>query len=278
MRITVVGLGIIGSIWARHWAAAGHQVTTWNRTPKPEAPGFTADLATAVKDAELIAIVVADPPAVSQVLDVVLPVVAKTAVIAQHSTIGVEDTVAFAARCRTAGVRYLDMPFTGSKPAAEQKQVVYFVGDDDGTLPLVESAYRDVSKARLPMGGVGKASAIKLAMNLMIAGVHQAMAEGFSLAEKSGIPADVFFGALDLNVAKSGVAELKKPKYLSGDYSPQFSVKHLHKDLRLALRLAKSLGLEQPATTTITGLFAQAEARGWGDRDFTTLLEIARGR
>lgn len=277
MRITVVGLGIIGSVWAGHWAQDGHQVRTWNRTPKPQAPGFTADLATAVRDAELVAIVVADAAAVGQVLDVILPALPKGAVVAQHSTIGVDETTGFAARVRAAGGRYLDMPFTGSKPAAEARQVVYFVGDDDGTLPLVEAVYAGNSRARLAMGGVGRAAGIKLAMNLLIAGLHQAMAESFTLATRLGIPPETWFSALDLNVSKAPLADLKKPKYLSGDRSPQFSVKHMHKDLRLALGLAQTLGVTLNNTATVEAAYSEAERRGWGDQDFTALLDVVRG-
>lgn len=277
MRITVVGLGIIGSVWADHWVRDGHQVRTWNRTAKPQAPGFGADLAAAVRDAELVAIVVADAAAVGQVLDVLLPVLPAGAVVAQHSTIGVDETQGFAARVRAAGGRYLDMPFTGSKPAAEARQVVYFVGDDDGTFPGVASVYAGISRARLAMGGVGRAAGIKLAMNLLIAGLHQAMAESFTLATRLGIPPETWFGALDLNVSKAPLADLKKPKYLAADWSPQFSVKHMHKDLRLALALAKSLGVALPNTATVEEAYAEAERRGWSDRDFSVLLDVVRG-
>lgn len=277
MRITVIGLGIIGSVWAKHWIQDGHAVKTWNRTPKPDAPGFTADLIAAVQDAELVAIVVADASAVDAILTTLLPALPKGAVVAQHSTIGVDQTQGFAARVRAAGGHYLDMPFTGSKPAAEARQVVYFVGDDDGSFVAVEATYAGMSRARLPMGGVGKAAAIKLAMNLLIAGLHQSMAESFTLATRAGIDPATWFSTLDLNVAKSPLADLKKPKYLSGDWSPQFSVKHMHKDLRLALGLAQSLGVNLANTATVEAAYAEAERRGWGDRDFSTLLDVVKG-
>lgn len=276
MRITVIGLGIIGSVWAKHWAADGHQVTTWNRTPKPDAPGFVADLKSAVQNAELIAIVVADAAAVHQVLDIIAVAMPKNSIVTQHSTIGVDETKQCADRVRAAGGRYVDMPFTGSKPACEARQAVYFVGDDDATFPLIESVYAGISRARLPMGMVGQAAGIKLAMNLLIAGLHQSMAESFTLATRVGIPPETWFGALDLNISKAPLADLKKPKYLQADWSPQFSVKHMHKDLRLALALAESLGVTLANTETVEKGYAEAQRRGWGDRDFSTLLEVVR--
>jgi 3-hydroxyisobutyrate dehydrogenase-like beta-hydroxyacid dehydrogenase len=93
---------------------------------------------------------------------------------------------------------------------------------------------------------------------------------------RSGIDPAVFFNALNYNVAKSGLADLKQPKYMSGDYSPQFSIKHMHKDLRLALAHAKSLDLTLAETTTVQGLYAEAEKRGFGDLDFAALLDLVR--
>jgi 3-hydroxyisobutyrate dehydrogenase-like beta-hydroxyacid dehydrogenase len=276
MRITVIGLGIIGGVWARHLATDGHAVRTWNRTPKPGAPGFTADLAAAVRGAELVAIVVADPPAVKGVLERIAGELGAGMVVAQHSTIGVDDTRAAAKLVQGRGALYLDMPFTGSKPAAEQRQNVFFIGDDAQALGRVEAVYRTLAKVLVPVGGVGQASAIKLAFNLLIANLNQAMAESFELARRSGIDPVVYFNALDANVAKSGLADLKKPKYLSGDYSPQFSIKHMHKDLRLALGLAKDLGLELAETATVERAYAEAARRGMGDLDFAALLEIVR--
>jgi 2-hydroxy-3-oxopropionate reductase len=63
---------------------------------------------------------------------------------------------------------------------------------------------------------------------------------------------------------------------MSGDYSPQFSIKHMHKDLRLALAHAKSLDLTLAETTTVQGLYAEAEKRGFGDLDFAALLDLVR--
>ncbi len=277
MRITVLGLGIIGSVWARHWAADGHVVRTWNRSAKPDAPGFTSDLAAAIRGAELIAIVVADPPAVAGVLERIAPELTSAMVVAQHSTVGVADTMGYAALVQGRGAAYLDMPFTGSKPAAEQRQNVFFIGDDHAVLPRVEAVYRALAKTLLPIGSIGQASAIKLSFNLLIANLNQAMVEALELARRSGIAPVAWFDALDSNVAKSGLADLKKPKLLSGDFSPQFSIKHMHKDLRLALAHAASLGLTLPETASVERSYAQAQELGMGELDFSALIEVVRG-
>ena len=174
---------------------------------------------------------------------------------------------------QAAGGSFVDMPFTGSKIAAEQRQTGFFVGDDASVLPRVEAVLRPLSKAILPIGRVGAAMTIKLALNLMIATTFQSLAEAFRLANAAGIEPATFFRCLDLNVAKSGLADLKKPKLLARDWSPQFSLKHMHKDLRHALALAARLGVAVPLTRELERDYAAHAARGLGEADFSVLYE-----
>jgi 3-hydroxyisobutyrate dehydrogenase-like beta-hydroxyacid dehydrogenase len=274
--ITVLGLGIIGSIWARNLQADGHAVRTWNRTPRPEFPGWTADLAAAVRGASLILVVVADGPAVLELLRRIAPDLAPGAVVCQHSTIGVDETSAAATLVAEAGGRFLDMPFTGSKPAAEQRQHVFFVGGDAADHALVEPIYARLGKVQLPLGAIGQGTAIKLAFNLLLANLNQALCESQELARRAGIAPEAYFHALGFNAGKSAFSDLKQPKWLSGDFSAQFSVKHMAKDVRLAQRLAATQHLDLPLTAAAARTFAQAEAAGLADLDFSAILTVIR--
>jgi 3-hydroxyisobutyrate dehydrogenase-like beta-hydroxyacid dehydrogenase len=210
------------------------------------------------------------------VLDAILPALRPGTVVANHATIGVDEALAVRDRVRAAGCRCLDMPFTGSKPAAQQRQTVFFVGDDDAALAAVEPAYRGISKAIVPLGGVGSAMAVKLALNLMIATTYQSLAEGLRLARAAGIADADFFRCLDLNVARSGLVDLKRPKLEARDWSPQFSVKHLHKDLRLALRLAAQRGAPLPQAAQLAEAYGAALDAGLGDADFSVMYDSGR--
>ena len=121
MNISILGLGIIGSVWARNLITDGHSVRCWNRTPK-EFPGFQSSITDAVDGADAIIIVVADPPAVQSVLDQILPNLQAGQLVIQSSTISAEWTLKFARQVEAAGGRFLEAPFTGSKPAAEQRR------------------------------------------------------------------------------------------------------------------------------------------------------------
>jgi 3-hydroxyisobutyrate dehydrogenase-like beta-hydroxyacid dehydrogenase len=219
-RITVAGLGIIGSAWAQNLHADGLTVLGWNRSPRAF-PFYEADLGKAVADAEMIIIVVADPPAVENVLNVIVPRLKPGQLVAQSSTISASWTKLFARRVEATGAEFLEAPFTGSKPAAEARKTVFYLG---GPAELVEKArpvFQRLSSTLLHVGDLGQASSLKLAMNLNLALMMEALSESLTLARAEGIPDEKFFDALHPNVGRSGLSDLKEPKLRAQDYAPQ---------------------------------------------------------
>ncbi len=267
--VCVVGLGIIGSVWARHYAADGLAVRAWNRTPKPDLPGYTGDLRGAARGAAVVHLCVADPVAVQMVLADILPSLGPGQLVIQSSTISPAAAEGFADQVTATGAAYLEAPFTGSKLRAESRELVFFLGGEATAVAQGEPWLARLSTRRLPMGSPAQAAAIKLAMNLQIATIGQALAEGWHLAKSYGLSDDAFFGALRLNVAHSGMADLKEPKLRAGDFTPHFSVKHMAKDLGLALAAARDLNLGLTARTR--ELYLEGMERGWADLDFSVL-------
>jgi len=273
MNVSILGLGIIGSAWARNLIADGHAVRCWNRTPK-DFPNFHASIQDAVDQADVIFIIVADPPAVQSVLNQIQSKLGPGQLVIQSSTISAHWTKLFAEQVRKTGASFVEAPFTGSKVAAEQRQTVFYLG---GSYELVEKArpiLTPISSAILHIGPLGSASSLKLAMNLNIAGVAQTLCESLILCRRAGIPDDIYFDALARNVAHSGVADLKKTKLLQRDYAPQFSLKHMAKDIRLALETAADLSLPLEQTGHLKIIYDQGMAAGWADDDFIGLMRL----
>ncbi|MFA6599482.1 MAG: NAD(P)-dependent oxidoreductase [Candidatus Omnitrophota bacterium] len=273
MNIAVLGLGIIGRIWAGHLAADGHRVRCWNRTPK-DAPGFCASVCEAVVGAEAILVVVADPPAVRSVLDRILPEIGPGQIILQSSTISAQWSRLFARQVQETGAIFAEVPFTGSKPAAEQRKTVFYLGGGPEVLEKARPVLGPLSSEILYIGEIGSASTLKLAMNLNIAGIAQALCESLSLCRGSGISDEVYFKALSLNASRSGLSDLKEPRLRCCDYSPQFSLKHMGKDLRLALETAEALNLRLIQTKLLTKLYEEGMAAGWAEDDFIGLMRL----
>lgn len=273
MNITVLGLGIIGSAWARNLIADGHAVRCWNRTPKAF-PNFHPSIQDAVDGAEAIFVIVSDPPAVQSVLDQIIPRLGPNRIVVQSSTISAFWTLRFAAQVRQTGASFLEAPFTGSKTAAEERQTVYYLGGDRELAERMRPVLQPISTAILHIGPLGTASSLKLAMNMNIAGVAQILCESLALCRVSGIPDEIFFQALVLNLAHSGLSEMKKPKLLARDYSPQFSLKNMDKDLRLALETAADLSLRLEQTTRLKEIYDEGIAAGWKDDDYIGLIRL----
>jgi len=272
MKIGILGLGLIGSIWSRHYHAAGKLAGAWNRTAQPDFPEWKSTPEAVAAAADVIQIVVADPPAVRDLIERILPALGPGKIVVQSSTIDPASSEEFETLVTLRGARYLEAPFTGSKPAAEQKQTVYYLGGDRGLIAELESLFVLVSSHRFVIGTPSQAASLKLAMNLNIAAQMEALSEALTLSRRAGISDDVFFEALGKNASYSGLTKLKEPKLRAGDFSPQFSVKHMLKDMRLASRIQ---GCEDfPILDTVRDRLAQADRAGFADEDFSSLIKL----
>lgn len=277
MKIGIIGLGIIGNRMAAHWVKAGHAVTAWNRT-RPAKPPAGVTLANSPRDVacqcDVIMIVVADPPALQCVVSgsngiASAPLAGK--IVMNSSTVGPSDNQRAEAAVRQAGGEFLETPFTGSKAAAEAGKLVFFAGGTPAVLQRMEPLLLQIGQKVFHFGAVGRAADAKLIFNLMIANLMQAMAEGFAFARKAGLDMDQFVAAFKMNAAYSGLADLKIPKMLGNDFSPHFALKHMDKDLRLALERASELQLDLPQTRLLKESFSKAMAQGWSEDDFAVL-------
>ncbi len=270
MNVSVLGLGIIGSAWAKNLIADGHAVRCWNRTPK-DFPHFFAKIDDAVDKADVIFIIVYDPQAVQSVLNRIVHKLGPDQLVIQSSTISAHWTHIFADQVEKTGAKYLEAPFTGSKIAAENRQTVYYLGGSSDIIQRARPILEPISSKLLHIGALGSASTLKLAMNLNIAGVAQTLNESLALCRRAGISDDSFFSALAPNVSHSPLADLKEPKLRKADYTAQFSLKNMAKDIRLALETAAELSISLEQTAHLTGVYEKGLAEGWADDDFIVL-------
>ncbi len=269
--VAVIGLGIIGSIWAGHYASAGVLSASWNRSPKPELELKQAELAACAKAARHLHLCLYDADSVRGVLEQLLPHLNTAHIVIQSSTIDGESAAEFARTVEATGARYLEAPFTGSKPAAAQRKTVFFLGGDAAVATDCEPLLQMISAKRFHIGAPEQATAIKLAMNLQIASISEALCEALTLTREADIDDDCFFEVMKENVAWSGLAALKEPKLREADYSPQFSIKNLHKDMRLA---QKTAGRALPQLERVIECLAATETAGYGDEDFIALIRM----
>lgn len=266
----VIGLGIIGSRVVDRLRRAGYQTWIWNRSPRPE-PNFLSSPREVAEASNQVQIFVADGPALLSVVQAMLPALTPQHVILNHATVSPEQTQEAANLVASRHAKFLDAPFTGSRDAAERGELTYYIGGDPAVLQSVRPLLEASSKAILEIGEIGQASVVKIATNLVSATMVEALAEAHSLLEKSGVELRKFSQALQLNVSNSPLAEAKIPCMIAGDFEPRFSLKHMFKDVQLALDVASKNNVELPVASAFAGAAMAGIQQGWGDSDFSVI-------
>jgi 3-hydroxyisobutyrate dehydrogenase-like beta-hydroxyacid dehydrogenase len=278
MKVAFCGLGIMGGPMAANLAKAGHEVRSWNRTPKDIAgTKRAANPAEAAKDADVLWLCVSDTAAVEQVLfgqNGAAQSLRKGMIVADSSTISPKATEQFAARVSEKGADYVDAPITGSKIGAENGQLIFMVGGEESTLAKLDPLFKAMGKEVRRMGGVTKGQSAKLAMNLQIALTFEGFVEGITLARKLGVKPEDLVGLIGVTMVRSGVVDYKAPFVLKHDYTPNFPLRLMHKDIKLMLEAGHEAGVKLPGLETVAQIYEQASKEGKSDLDYAATLEI----
>ena len=271
-RTAVLGLGIIGSRACSRLADAGWQVTCWNRTPKGTA-GEAATPEAATEGASIISIYLKDVPSVRDVVGRIEDFLKPGQIVLNHATVDLETTIWLNEVCLARGCRFLDTPFTGSKIASANGQLLYYIGGDPLLAKQVEPYLNITSRGQLDCGPVGAATVVKLATNLISACTVQALAESLAIATRHGVSADCLIRAVGENASHSVLAGMKLPMMAAGNYETHFSLSNMGKDSRYMLALAESAGLETPAIAAVSKRMEALANSGLGDMDFSAVAK-----
>jgi 3-hydroxyisobutyrate dehydrogenase-like beta-hydroxyacid dehydrogenase len=279
MRVAFLGLGIMGHAMATNLVKAGHEVTVWNRTPGKlvEGAGMAPTPAAAAQGAEVVWLCVSDTAAVEKILfgpDGVEQVLAEGMIIADSSTISPSATVKFAERVHSRGVSYVDAPMTGSKIGASNGTLIFMVGGDEAPIDRLSPLFAAMGKKIFRMGETGKGQATKLAINLQIALIYEGFAEALTLATKLGVDARQLVSLIEATMVRSGVVEYKAPFVLQRDFTPNFPLRLMHKDILLTLEAAKEARVKLPALETVEEIYEMATEDGHRDLDYAATLTL----
>jgi 3-hydroxyisobutyrate dehydrogenase-like beta-hydroxyacid dehydrogenase len=277
MRVAFLGLGIMGRAMAANLVKAGHEVTVWNRTPGKEVEGAraAASPAEAAQGVEVVWLCVSDTAAVENVLfgaDGLEQSLTEGMVIADSSTISPSATRKFAERVARKGVQYVDSPMTGSKAGAESGTLLFMIGGDEQAVEKLKPLYAAMGKKIFRMGETGKGQSAKLVMNLQIALIYEGFAEALTLAAKLGVDAEQLGALINSSMVKSGVIEYKLPFVLGRDFSANFPLRLMRKDIRLALEAAKEARVKLPGLETVEEIYDVAIEEGHADLDYAATL------
>jgi 2-hydroxy-3-oxopropionate reductase len=280
-NIAFIGLGIMGSPMAVHLAGAGHSVAGYNRTldktkPLVEAGGRAAEsVAEAVRDAEVVCVMVPDSPDVLDVLtgeDGVFANASAGALVIDFSSIRPDVTADLGAQATERGFRYLDAPVSGGEAGAKNAALSIMVGGAAEDFEAARPLFDAVGKTVVHVGPTGAGQTVKAANQLVVAANIQALAEAVVFLEAYGVDTKAALDVLGGGLAGSKVLDQKKENMLLRSFDPGFRIELHHKDLGIVTAAAREAGVIVPLGSLVAELMASAKAVGDGGLDHSGLL------
>ena len=285
-RVGFLGLGTMGTPMAMHVAKAGFPLIVWNRTAAKVEPllkvGAKAgkNPAHVASDVEIVVTMVSKPQDVEQVVlgpDGVLEGIKPGSVLIDMSTVSPATSRKLAGAATTKQAEFLDAPVVGSKGPATEGALVILVGGLPQTLERCRPVLQAMGKLIVHAGNVGAGSVLKLATNLMLGHLMAGFAEGVALVNAAGVDPKKYLEVLEGSTFRSPWYQTKGAGMIKQDFSPHFALKHMRKDLDLMCLLAQELQLSLPITDAVRQLYAEAEAKGRGELDYSVVFAHLAG-
>ena len=274
-RVAFVGVGAMGGRMARRLLDAGHELAVWNRTPSKVSPLVEAGASTAAtpaeaaRGAEVVITMVADRAALEAVSVGPEGIAAQARTVVEMSTVGPAAVTELRALLPPA-TGLLDAPVLGSLSEAEAGTLQIFVGGDHALFERVRPLLAELGSP-VHVGPLGAGAAAKLVANLTLLGTLGLLGEAVALADGLGLSREATWEVLD-GTPLAGQAERRRPAVDSGEYPLRFALALARKDADLVAQAAAAASLELPLASAARDWFAEAEAAGWGEFDYSAVL------
>ena len=269
-NVGILGLGIIGSRVADNLRKAGHAVFVWSRSARP-VPNFLASPREVAEAAGIVQIFVRDSAALIEAIEDMKPVLKAGHLIMNHATVSKQATLEAAKLVEETGAAFLDAPFTGSKMAAQNGKLCYYIGGSDLLLERARPVLEASAAKILPLGGIGDAMVLKIVTNLVSAVIVEAVAEAADITQAHGISLERLLEALESNANFSTLIGMKLPAIIKSDFEPHFALRNMLKDADFARELAAEAKLTTPALDCTAAAMRAGVDAGKGDLDFSVI-------
>jgi len=288
MKIGFIGLGIMGSRMAANLLKKGHELIVHNRTKDKAQPLLDqgaswaetpADVATHVN---IIFTMLSKPDAVAEVALIgkhsFLHKLSPKSLWVDCSSVNPSFSKLMAVEARERKVRFLDAPVAGSKGPAEQAQLLFFVGGDKHDVESVKPLFECMGKAVYHIGGHGMGSAMKMVNNLLLGQAMVAFSEALVFGESLGISKQAMFDTLASSPVMAPFLNFKRKKFEQNDFSVEFPLQWMHKDLHLAAETAYETGAALPCANVTKEIYALAMREGLGEMDFAAVYKVVSSK
>ncbi len=284
--VAFIGLGAMGSRMAANLQAAGHSLRVYNRSREKTKPladkgaAVCGSPAEAAKGAEFVCSIVSDDVATREVMLGAAGVIGAAApgtivLDSSTNTPAMAREVAKAAAAR--GVFYLDAPVSGSLAQAQGRELVILVGGDKAAFDKAQPVLGAMGKMVRRIGDAGAGATLKLINNMISASLTAAIAEAAQMAEAANLDRDAALEVLGEGAAGSRLMKTKLPKIFKRDFSAQFQLELMDKDLRYFLALAQELDRPAPIASLVRSQYQAAKRAQLGKLDSCAVFLQAAG-
>jgi 3-hydroxyisobutyrate dehydrogenase-like beta-hydroxyacid dehydrogenase len=285
MKPTVgfIGLGLMGQPMAQNLLRGGYPLIVWNRTQSKADElvragarrAATPDEAAA--EADVLITIVSDPPALEQVLwgaHQAMENLRRGSLLIDSSTVSPDLTRKVADACRKRGVDFLDAPVTGGTWGAQKGELVFMVGGNPESLERARPVLETMGKKIFLLGPNGAGQTVKLGMNLLLALEVNAFAEALALVTTAGVPAERLVEVMQSSMGRAPLLDVKAPLMLKGEFPASFPLRLMHKDIRLALELAREHSVALPAGQAAYATYTRVKDSAKDDPDFSAVMRF----
>jgi 3-hydroxyisobutyrate dehydrogenase-like beta-hydroxyacid dehydrogenase len=285
--VAIIGLGLMGEVYAQRLLDAGIAVTGFDVDPARRARldaigGKSAgDIAALAQSARCIIVAVFSTDQVADVIENhLLPALGEGSgkIVLVMSTCDPDDVAALAARVMPRGIRYLDVPVSGTSDQVRRGDGVALIGGDAKIIDEVADIMDALFARRFNVGKIGDGGRAKLAVNLILGLNRLALAEGLVFAERLGLDPGAFLEVAKGSASYSQVMETKGPKMVRGDFSPEGRVKQTLKDAHLMLDQAAHVGQKLAMLEVHADVLEACAKAGEAELDNSAIIKEVRRR
>jgi 3-hydroxyisobutyrate dehydrogenase-like beta-hydroxyacid dehydrogenase len=281
--VGLIGLGNMGTAFAERLLDAGYDLVVHSRSGRKVAPLVARGATEAGSPSELAASVdvvltsLPDDEAFESVAAAVVAAARPGAVLADSSTVSPGASARVAAEADDASILYLRAPVSGNPSVVRAGNLSFIVSGPPAALHRAEPVLRAIGPTIHHVGDAEQARIVKLAINLVIAGLAQLMAEALVLGEASGVSRGVLLETMAESAAGAPFVKYKTEPLLRDDYTATFTTSLMEKDIDLVLEAAEAGGVALPLANEIKGILRSAIEAGFGGVDFMALFPHLRG-
>lgn len=278
-----IGLGIMGTAMASNLVKAGLDVMVWNRNlekcaelvamgaKQGESPKHLAQMC------DITFTIVSDPDAALTICegpDGILEGIGEGRSYIDMSTVDNKTSQKIANAISSAGGRFLEAPVSGTKKPAEDGTLIILAAGDKSVYEEALPAFEVMGKMAPYLGDVGQGAKMKLVVNMIMGGMLSIFSEGLSLGLKANLDGQQILDIIDAGAMANPMFKVKGPMLLEGDYTTSFPLKHMHKDMRLAIDLGDKLNITMPTAVVASESYKKAREAGFFDEDIAAIYKI----